>query len=159
MLSPYFCRFGMKHGQHGDRCESSVACYAQQFFGLGDAQLHQSLAVFPHQDHAARHSATHDRRGASAQRASHHRGSGVLMYDPALDASSAQTLSLLGELRQAVAARVLPIGTAYAVWTGIGAVGTAVIGILVLGEPANAGRLVCIALIVGGVAGLKVFSA
>ena len=58
----------------------------------------------------------------------------------------------------AVAARVLPIGTAYAVWTGIGAVGTAVIGILLLGEPANAGRLVCIALIVGGVAGLKVFS-
>jgi quaternary ammonium compound-resistance protein SugE len=57
----------------------------------------------------------------------------------------------------AVAARVLPIGTAYAVWTGIGAVGTAIIGILVLGEPANAGRLVCIALIVGGVAGLKVF--
>lgn len=59
----------------------------------------------------------------------------------------------------AVAAKVLPIGTAYAVWTGIGAVGTAVVGIIVLGEPANAGRLVCIALIVCGVAGLKVFSA
>ena len=58
----------------------------------------------------------------------------------------------------AVAARVLPIGTAYAVWTGIGAVGTAVIGILLLGEPANAGRVVCIGLIVCGVAGLKVFS-
>jgi quaternary ammonium compound-resistance protein SugE len=58
----------------------------------------------------------------------------------------------------AVAARVLPIGTAYAVWTGIGAAGTAIVGILVLGEPANFGRLACIALIVGGVAGLKVFS-
>jgi quaternary ammonium compound-resistance protein SugE len=58
----------------------------------------------------------------------------------------------------AVAARVLPIGTAYAVWTGIGAVGTAVLGILLWHEPANAARLGCIALIVIGVAGLKVFS-
>lgn len=58
----------------------------------------------------------------------------------------------------ALAARELPIGTAYAVWTGIGAVGTAVIGMLWLGEPANAARVVCIAMIVGGVAGLKVFS-
>src|SRR5258705_8314020 len=58
----------------------------------------------------------------------------------------------------AIAARALPIGTAYAVWTGIGAVGTAVVGILVLGEPANFGRLACITLIVCGVAGLKVFS-
>lgn len=59
----------------------------------------------------------------------------------------------------AVAARVLPIGTAYAVWTGIGAVGTAILGLVFFGEPANAGRLVCIGLIVCGVAGLKVFSA
>ncbi len=59
----------------------------------------------------------------------------------------------------ATAARALPIGTAYAVWTGIGAVGTAAIGIIVLGEPAGVGRLICIALIVCGVAGLKVFSA
>lgn len=58
----------------------------------------------------------------------------------------------------ALAARVLPIGTAYAVWTGIGAVGTAVIGMMVLHEPANAGRLVCIGLIITGVVGLKVFS-
>lgn len=54
--------------------------------------------------------------------------------------------------------KVLPLGTAYAVWTGIGAVGTAVIGILLLDEPANAGRIVCIVLIVCGVAGLKYFS-
>ena len=59
----------------------------------------------------------------------------------------------------ALAARALPIGTAYAVWTGIGAVGTAVLGMTIFGEPANAGRLICIALIVCGVAGLKVFSA
>ena len=59
----------------------------------------------------------------------------------------------------AVAARALPIGTAYAVWTGIGAVGTAALGILLFSEPANAGRLICIGMIVCGVAGLKVFSA
>ena len=58
----------------------------------------------------------------------------------------------------AVAARALPIGTAYAVWTGIGAVGTAIMGIMFLGEPANASRLACIGIIICGVAGLKVFS-
>jgi quaternary ammonium compound-resistance protein SugE len=58
----------------------------------------------------------------------------------------------------AVAAKVLPIGTAYAVWTGIGAVGTAIFGIILLGEPASVARLGCIALIVVGVVGLKVFS-
>lgn len=58
----------------------------------------------------------------------------------------------------AVAAKVLPIGTAYAVWTGIGAVGTAILGIILLGEPANAPRVACMALIVVGLVGLKVFS-
>jgi quaternary ammonium compound-resistance protein SugE len=57
----------------------------------------------------------------------------------------------------ALAARTLPIGTAYAVWTGIGAVGTALLGIVVLKEPASAARVACIALIVAGVIGLKVF--
>lgn len=56
----------------------------------------------------------------------------------------------------AVSARDLPIGTAYAVWTGIGAVGTALIGILIFKEPATAARLACIVLIVAGVVGLKV---
>lgn len=55
----------------------------------------------------------------------------------------------------ALAMRVLPAGTAYAVWTGIGAAGTALLGIVLLGEPAGAMRLACIALIVGGVLGLK----
>lgn len=51
--------------------------------------------------------------------------------------------------------RTLPVGTAYAVWTGIGAAGTALVGILVLGEPATAARLACLGLIVAGIAGLK----
>ena len=55
-----------------------------------------------------------------------------------------------------VAAKSLPIGTAYAVWTGIGAVGTLVCGILFLGEPATAMRLVCVGLILAGMIGLKV---
>lgn len=55
----------------------------------------------------------------------------------------------------AIAARGLPIGTAYAVWTGIGAVGTAIAGIFLFNESAAAARLVCIALIITGVVGLK----
>jgi len=55
----------------------------------------------------------------------------------------------------ALAMRALPAGTAYAVWTGIGAAGTALLGIALLGESANPLRLGCIALIVLGVLGLK----
>ena len=58
----------------------------------------------------------------------------------------------------AVAVRTLPIGTAYAVWTGIGTVGTALVGIAVLGEPAALVRLACIGLIVAGIVGLKLVS-
>ena len=54
------------------------------------------------------------------------------------------------------AMRSLPVGTAYAVWTGIGAVGTVVLGIVLFGEPATLGRLACVALIVAGIIGLKV---
>lgn len=53
------------------------------------------------------------------------------------------------------ALRDLPVGTAYAVWTGIGAVGTAILGIVLLGEPGSWPRLACIALIVAGILGLK----
>ncbi|RDZ27597.1 QacE family quaternary ammonium compound efflux SMR transporter [Lysobacter silvisoli] len=56
----------------------------------------------------------------------------------------------------ALALKWLPVGTAYAVWVGIGTVGVAVAGIVAFGEPANALRLGCLALIVGGVIGLKV---
>lgn len=55
----------------------------------------------------------------------------------------------------ALAARTLPIGTAYAVWTGIGAVGAALLGIMLFSEGASAVRLGCIALIVAGIVGLK----
>ena len=55
----------------------------------------------------------------------------------------------------AFAVRSLPIGTAYAVWTGIGAAGTALFGIWLFQEPASAPRLLCIGLIVTGVIGLK----
>jgi quaternary ammonium compound-resistance protein SugE len=58
----------------------------------------------------------------------------------------------------ALALRELPVGTAYAVWTGIGAVGTALVGMAFLGEPRDAARLVCIALIGAGIVGLKLFS-
>lgn len=52
----------------------------------------------------------------------------------------------------------LQVGTAYAVWTGIGTVGTALLGIVLLGEPATAVRLACIGLIVAGIAGLKIMA-
>jgi quaternary ammonium compound-resistance protein SugE len=54
-----------------------------------------------------------------------------------------------------LALRSLPLGTAYAIWTGIGTVGTVIYGIVALNEPASAMRLVCIAMIVGGIIGLK----
>ena len=54
-----------------------------------------------------------------------------------------------------LAVREMPIGTAYAVWTGIGAVGTVLVGILLLGEPRDVVRLFCLALIVAGIVGLK----
>jgi quaternary ammonium compound-resistance protein SugE len=63
------------------------------------------------------------------------------------------SMALLG-----VALRALPLGTAYAVWTGIGTIGTAVLGIILFSEPATATRLVCIALIVAGILGLKLAS-
>ena len=54
-----------------------------------------------------------------------------------------------------VAMRELPVGTAYAVWTGIGAVGTVILGIVLFKEPATVARLVCVGLIVSGILGLK----
>ena len=54
-----------------------------------------------------------------------------------------------------LAMRSLPVGTAYAVWTGIGAVGTVLLGILLFNEPATAGRIACVVLIVTGILGLK----
>ncbi|KOX98488.1 DMT family transporter [Pseudomonas nunensis] len=58
-----------------------------------------------------------------------------------------------------IALRSLPVGTAYAVWTGIGAAGTAILGMAILGDSTTPLRVLCIALILGGVIGLKLVSA
>lgn len=55
----------------------------------------------------------------------------------------------------ALALKGLPVGSAYAVWTGIGAAGTALMGIVIFGEPASAWRLACVGLIVAGIVGLR----
>ncbi len=68
-------------------------------------------------------------------------------------ASMAVSLGLLG-----LALKTLPLGTAYAVWTGVGTLGTVVLGIVLFGEAADAARLACIGLIVAGIAGLKLVS-
>ena len=57
-----------------------------------------------------------------------------------------------------VAMKSLPVGTAYSVWVGVGAAGTVALGIVLLGEPANAARLISVALIIAGIVGLKLFS-
>jgi quaternary ammonium compound-resistance protein SugE len=74
---------------------------------------------------------------------------------PSLWTGAAMILSML---LLAAAVKSLPIGTAYAVWTGIGAVGTAVLGILLFGEPREVTRLLCVLLIVAGIVGLKLTS-
>jgi quaternary ammonium compound-resistance protein SugE len=68
-------------------------------------------------------------------------------------ASMAVSLGLLG-----LSLKTLPLGTAYAVWTGVGTLGTVVLGIVLFGEAADAARLACIGLIVAGIAGLKLVS-
>ncbi|MDO9245602.1 MAG: quaternary ammonium compound efflux SMR transporter SugE [Phenylobacterium sp.] len=68
-------------------------------------------------------------------------------------ASLLVSMALLG-----IAMKSLPLGTAYAVWTGIGAVGTVILGIVLFKEPATVARLVCVGLIVAGILGLKLFS-
>lgn len=57
-----------------------------------------------------------------------------------------------------LAMRTLPVGTAYAVWTGIGAVGAALGGMVLFNEPRDAARLACIAMIIAGIIGLKFFN-
>ena len=68
-------------------------------------------------------------------------------------ASMAISLGLLG-----LALKTLPLGTAYAIWTGIGTIGTVVLGLVLFAEPAEAVRLACIGLIVAGILGLKLVS-
>ncbi len=64
------------------------------------------------------------------------------------------SMALLG-----LAVRTLPLGTAYAVWTGIGTIGTVILGVALFGEPATVVRFVCIGLIVAGILGLRFFGA
>ncbi len=54
-----------------------------------------------------------------------------------------------------IAMKSLPVGTAYSVWVGVGAVGTVILGIILFGEPANAARVISVALIIAGIIGLK----
>jgi quaternary ammonium compound-resistance protein SugE len=65
------------------------------------------------------------------------------------------TAMVFSVLLLGLALRELPVGTGYAVWTGIGTVGTAILGIVLFSEPATAMRLICIGLIVAGIIGLK----
>ena len=83
------------------------------------------------------------------------RTEGFTRLGPSVVVLAAMAVSIYG---LSVAVRVLPVGTAYAVWTGIGAVGAAVVGMVWLGEPRTAARLACLVLILSGVAGLKLVS-
>ncbi len=65
---------------------------------------------------------------------------------------------ILSFILLALAVKNLPVGTAYAVWTGIGGVGTVITGILMFNEPYDFARIVCLAMIISGIAGLKILS-
>lgn len=80
---------------------------------------------------------------------------GFTRLGPSVWVGLAMAVSIYG---LSFAVKGLPIGTAYAVWTGIGAAGTALVGIFVLNEPAGFARVACIFLIVAGTVGLKLFS-
>lgn len=80
---------------------------------------------------------------------------GFTRFWPSVATLSSMLVSLL---LLASALRSLPLGTAYAIWTGIGAVGTVTLGIILFGEPATLGRLICVGLIVTGIAGLKLLT-
>ncbi|MBQ0900808.1 quaternary ammonium compound efflux SMR transporter SugE [Micromonospora sp. U21] len=82
------------------------------------------------------------------------RSAGFSRLVPSLVFVVALVLSMAG---LAYALREIPVGTGYAVWVGIGAVGTALVGMLVLGESASLPRILCLLLVVAGVIGLKIF--
>jgi quaternary ammonium compound-resistance protein SugE len=85
---------------------------------------------------------------------------GLKLYGFRLSVGSAVTvvMMLLSFYLVSLAMRHIPLGTAYGVWTGIGAVGAAAYGIARLGEPRDLPRLLCIGLIVAGIVGLKLLS-
>lgn len=86
---------------------------------------------------------------AAALSASH----GLTRLWPAVVFVAALAVSMVG---LGFALRTVPVGTGYAVWVGVGAVGTAVFGMLTKGDPVTVGRITCLVLIVAGIAGLKV---
>ena len=71
---------------------------------------------------------------------------------PSIGTAAAMVVSLV---LLGIAMKALPVGTAYAVWVGVGAVGTVILGIVLFGEPAGALRLVSVGLIIAGIVGLK----
>jgi len=75
---------------------------------------------------------------------------------PSIGTISAMIVSfwLLG-----LAMKTLPVGTAYSIWVGVGAVGTVILGVILFGEPANFGRIISVVLIIAGIIGLKLSSA
>ena len=77
---------------------------------------------------------------------------GFTRFWPSVGTVVAMAISMLC---LSLALRVIPIGTAYAIWTGIGAVGVAIVGMVLFQEPRDALRLFCILIVVGGIAGLK----
>ncbi|WP_433607879.1 DMT family transporter [Dactylosporangium sp. CA-139114] len=82
------------------------------------------------------------------------RSAGFSRLVPSVVFAVALALSMLG---LGYALRTIPVGTGYAVWVGIGAAGTALSGMILLGEPAGVPRVLCLLLVVAGVIGLKVF--
>lgn len=80
---------------------------------------------------------------------------GFTRFGPIVGTIASMTVSLV---LLAKALQVIPVGTGYAVWTGIGAAGTALVGMLFLGEPHSTVRILCILLIVAGIVGLRLFS-
>jgi quaternary ammonium compound-resistance protein SugE len=74
---------------------------------------------------------------------------------PSVGTAAAMLVSIL---LLGVAMRQLPVGTAYAIWTGVGAVGTAILGIWLFGDSASFARIACLGMIAAGIVGLKVFS-
>lgn len=83
-----------------------------------------------------------------------HRSAGLSRLAPSVVFVGALVLSMAGLAR---ALREIPVGTGYAVWVGIGAAGTAVVGMVALGEPATVPRALCLLLVIAGVVGLKLF--
>jgi quaternary ammonium compound-resistance protein SugE len=82
------------------------------------------------------------------------RSAGFTRLGPSLVFGAALVVSMIG---LAYALRTIPVGTGYAVWVGIGAAGTAIAGMLFLGEPAGVLRVLSLALVLAGVVGLKLF--